>query len=192
MNMEMLRSYFYLFCLRDWLRSTERETSFGLTRPTSQSMVAHITRQVFYPGSACSCVRPKQASTTHIVACRHPWLHISPLQLRQQEPQLPVETKVDFDEALETAAMNEHSSDEMLAWRCVVRRVLSRAANGLHVVTGRPQGNLSPHHPIVHGGEEMKRGGYVSLWILCIICADSSTWPYWCECRNVAHSVIHM
>ena len=64
-----------------------------------------------------------------------------------------METKFEFDEALETPALNGHRSDEILAWRCVVRRVLSRAANGLHVVTGAPQGSLSPHHPIAHGEE---------------------------------------
>ncbi|CAM9299935.1 unnamed protein product, partial [Hapterophycus canaliculatus] len=58
---------------------------------------------------------------------------------------------VQFDVALEAAAMNDHRSEGMLEWRCVVRRLLSRAANGLNMVTGRPQSSLSPHHPVAHG-----------------------------------------
>lgn len=44
-----------------------------------------------------------------------------------------------------------------MAWGCVVRRVLSRAADGRHVLTGRPEGSLSPHHPIAHGEGEKQR-----------------------------------
>lgn len=64
---------------------------------------------------------------------------------------------VEFDESLETAALNDHKSDAMVEWSCVVRRLLDRAANGKHVVTGRPQASLSPHHPISHG-EDDKNG----------------------------------
>lgn len=66
---------------------------------------------------------------------------------------------IEFDESLETAALNDHKSEGMLEWSCVVRRLLDRAANGRNVVTGRPQASLSPHHPISHG-EDDKNGGH--------------------------------
>ncbi|CAB1098959.1 unnamed protein product [Ectocarpus sp. CCAP 1310/34] len=88
------------------------------------------------------------------------------LQWQQKQPRQAMTTRgvVEFNESLETAALNDHKSEAMVEWSCVVRRLLDRAANGKHVVTGRPQASLSPHHPISHGaraidpyGEEESR-----------------------------------
>lgn len=134
------------------------------TRTEGGTVLTHLlnarTRNTpFLPGMAQPCFVSVQ--TIAAFAFLYRTIRYALHQLRQQEQeqqQVSVETKVEFDEALETTALNDHRSDEILAWRCVVRRVLSRAANGLHVVTGRPQGGLSPHHPIVHG-REGKQGG---------------------------------
>ncbi|CAM9477808.1 unnamed protein product, partial [Ectocarpus sp. 8 AP-2014] len=85
-------------------------------------------------------------------------------QQQQQRPrQAMTREVVEFDESLETAALNDHKSDAMVEWSCVVRRLLDRAANGKHFVTGRPQASLSPHHPITHGARAMDPYGEEEL-----------------------------
>eukprot|EP00752_Nemacystus_decipiens_P008848 g7896.t1 len=114
-------------------------------------------------GGSCRCAA---APAAELVVRRYPTTREDLISkgrryaaLRRQEPQRTEETKIEFDEGLETTALNDHRSDEILAWRCVVRRVLSRVADGRHVITGRPQGSLSPHHPIAHGISAMDPNG---------------------------------
>ncbi|CBN78982.1 hypothetical protein Esi_0158_0032 [Ectocarpus siliculosus] len=82
---------------------------------------------------------------------------------QQQQRRAMTREAVEFDESLETAALNDHKSDAMVEWSCVVRRLLDRAANGKHLVTGRPQASLSPHHPISHGARAMDPYGEEEL-----------------------------
>lgn len=114
-------------------------------------------------------------------------------ELQEDGGQRPGEAKVQlqFDEALEATALNDHRSDEILAWGCIVRHVLSRAANGRHVVTGLPQGSLSPHHPVAHGEEESAwMQGCMNAWMHGCMNADlavSVAKPFLCQLSQPCH-----
>ena len=67
---------------------------------------------------------------------------------------------------------NSFQTEDMLAWNCVVRHLLSRAANGEHMVTGASLPTLSPHHPVAHGEKpelhvEMVRCSSIGMLTCC-------------------------
>eukprot|EP00904_Undaria_pinnatifida_P006960 jgi/Undpi1/3394/HiC_scaffold_15.g06767.m1 len=71
---------------------------------------------------------------------------------------------------------NNFATKDMQAWGCVVRHLLSRAASGKHVVTGKSLPTLSPHHPVAHGMRAMDPYGEeeASRTAMCLSTIHSS------------------